>query len=212
MNDRSARKAATRVAILDTAASLFADRGFIAVTTAGIAEAAGISHGLIFAHFPTRDDLIAAVTARFGLLMGSRLHDLAEAQESLRAVLQAHLRTIGEHELLYTRFIAELGLLPAAAQEHFVAMQSVVSHHLFRAAAGEMQSGIIMPIENDLLFNTWAGLLHYYLTNRRLFTTGSSVIASLGERLLTHFLSLIAQKEDHHGRSVHRLRNAYGKG
>jgi AcrR family transcriptional regulator len=191
---RVEKKAATRAAILDAATSLFAERGFSAVTTAEIAASAEISHGLIFAHFTTRDDLVIAVTGRFGQLLGKRLHDLAERQVSLRAVLEAHLQTIGEHEQLYSRLVDEFRLLPAAAQDHFVSLQSVLSHHLYQVARREMQCGVIIPVENDLFFNTWTGLLHYYLTNRRLFTNGDSILGSVGERLLHHFLRLVAKK------------------
>jgi len=213
MTSRETRKALTRITILDAAASLFAKRGFGEVTTADIAASAGISHGTIFAHFPTRNNLVVAVIAQFGQAMGKRLHDLAEARASLKTVLEAHLRSIGEHEFFYSRLVSEMGLLPGEAREHFIALQSVISHHLYRIAEREMRSGAILRMENDLLFNTWIGLLHYYLINRGLFVTGDSVVKSRGGKLLNHFLTLISRqkKEDRHDRSVHRLRNAHGK-
>ena len=56
-DDRPARER-----ILATAERLFAERGFDRTSTARIAAAAGVPHGLIFYHFKTKMDLLLAVT------------------------------------------------------------------------------------------------------------------------------------------------------
>jgi AcrR family transcriptional regulator len=55
-NDLSAR-----ARILATAERLFAERGFDRTSTARIADAAGVPHGLIFYHFKTKMELLLAV-------------------------------------------------------------------------------------------------------------------------------------------------------
>ncbi len=50
--------------IIDTALTLFAEKGFAGTRTREIAEAAGISETLIFQHFKTKDELIRAALAR----------------------------------------------------------------------------------------------------------------------------------------------------
>jgi AcrR family transcriptional regulator len=50
-----------RERILATAERLFAERGFDRTSTARIADAAGVPHGLIFYHFKTKMDLLLAV-------------------------------------------------------------------------------------------------------------------------------------------------------
>jgi len=52
---------ARRLAILDTALPLFAQKGFAATTTKEIAQAAGVSEALIFKHFPTKASLYEAI-------------------------------------------------------------------------------------------------------------------------------------------------------
>jgi AcrR family transcriptional regulator len=54
-------RARTREAILSSALELFAKRGFSATTTAEIAERAGISKGLIFTHFTTKESILLAI-------------------------------------------------------------------------------------------------------------------------------------------------------
>jgi len=52
-----------RAQIIDTALTLFAEKGFARTRTREIAEAAGISETLIFQHFKTKDGLIRAALA-----------------------------------------------------------------------------------------------------------------------------------------------------
>jgi AcrR family transcriptional regulator len=55
---RERKKRATREAIANTARSLFAERGFEAVTVAEVAVAAGVSEKTVFNHFATKEDLV----------------------------------------------------------------------------------------------------------------------------------------------------------
>ena len=48
----------TRRAIIDAAARLFADRGYVATSFDAIAEAAGVGRATVFAHFPTKAGLL----------------------------------------------------------------------------------------------------------------------------------------------------------
>lgn len=54
-------KAKSRKAILAAALDLFARRGFTRTTTEQIAAKAGVSKGLIFTHFPTKQDILLAI-------------------------------------------------------------------------------------------------------------------------------------------------------
>lgn len=83
-------------------------------------------------------------------------------------------------------------MLPNESRQMLVAIQSVVSHHLCAAAEREMKEGMIRPQPLHLLFNTWIGLLHYYLANDDLFAPEGSVLERYGEELLEHYLSLLA--------------------
>jgi AcrR family transcriptional regulator len=52
---------ANRELILNAAQRMFADAGFAATSTAKIAAAAGVPHGLVFYYFPSKRDLLLAV-------------------------------------------------------------------------------------------------------------------------------------------------------
>ena len=58
---RKDRAETTRTRILDAAVLCFSQRGFDRTSTAAIAKAAGVSQGIIFHHFATKDGLFSAV-------------------------------------------------------------------------------------------------------------------------------------------------------
>src|SRR5688500_14338089 len=57
---RERKKRVAREAIAATARRLFAERGFDAVTVAGVAVAADVSEKTVFNHFATKEDLAFA--------------------------------------------------------------------------------------------------------------------------------------------------------
>ena len=65
LSRRSQQKEETHERIVRAALHLFEKRGFAATRTQDIAEEAGISHGSIFVHFRTRDELLIHVCQRF---------------------------------------------------------------------------------------------------------------------------------------------------
>jgi AcrR family transcriptional regulator len=58
------RRERTRQTLLDAAAELFAQKGFVAASLDEIAEAAGFSRGAIHHHFDSKEDLFLAVIDR----------------------------------------------------------------------------------------------------------------------------------------------------
>jgi TetR/AcrR family transcriptional regulator, transcriptional repressor for nem operon len=59
--------AENRAALIDAASRLFREKGIDGVGVAEIARAAGLTHGALYAHFPSKDALVAAaLEAGFG--------------------------------------------------------------------------------------------------------------------------------------------------
>jgi AcrR family transcriptional regulator len=191
VTQRAAQKEETRRKILRAAARVAARRGFAQVRTIDVAKAARVSHGLVFVHFPTRDDLLVEAITDFGREVTTSLHALVRAGAGVRDVLAAHLRCIEEHEERYARLVAEAPILPERARVAWIGIQSAISHHLAGAAEREMEDGAIRECPLHLLFNTWIGLIHHYLAHRDLFAPGASVIHKHGRALLDHFMGLL---------------------
>jgi AcrR family transcriptional regulator len=191
--NRERQKRETRLRILEAASRVFAREGILASTTASVATEAGVAQGSLFAHFGSQECLVAAVIEDFGEALSLRLHELTEAGVGTRGVLQAHLRAIREREDFYARLVVEAPLLPEGARQSLLLIQSAIAFHLSPAIDADVEAGLIAAMPLALLFNTWLGLLHYYLANRELFAPGASVIEARGSGLLDHFMFLIAK-------------------
>ena len=185
---RQLQKEHTRKKIIETAYQIYSEQGFSA-TTAVIAKEAGVSHGAIFAHFSSLDELLCCLIQDFGDALGSEIHRLAETKDNIEELLKTHLDLLARHEKFYIRLIAERSLLPEDARLTFSNIQSIVAFHFNKAF--ERESSTIKDVPIPLLFNTWMGLVHYYLLNKDLFSPDTPVLERYGSKLTETFLELI---------------------
>lgn len=191
MNKRQEQKVKTREHIIQIAFNEFSKSGLTNTPTAGIAAAANVSHGTIFAHFPTREMLLDTVIEEFGMRITKRLHELVDETCGMREILEAHLKGIAEYEDFYIRLISEAPLLQESSRNTLIMIQSAISFHLTQVAEREMKNLKIKQMPLNLMFNTWIGLIHYYLTNQDMFAPGGSVVSRYGEEWVEHFINLI---------------------
>jgi AcrR family transcriptional regulator len=189
---RELQKQETKKHIMAVAYSVYSEKGFSAVTS-DIAKAANVSHGTIFAHFPTLKELLAALLAAFSDRLSRSLHELSARSETVEDVLKAHLDVLLAHEGFYTRLITERRLLPAELQNVFIAVQSALSFHMNTVLAKEVGAGRVKDLPPHILFNTWMGLVHYYLQNSDFFAPGASVIARYRQELTDNFMEMIKE-------------------
>lgn len=183
---REKKKRQTRTTILETASELFATDGF-QMPTSKIAKAAGVAHGSLFLHFPTREDLIDAVICSFFEELNTRIHQVTETTGSLEEFLRQHLEMLEEKEAFYTQLITSLNSLPATTQQKLFAYQSTLSSHLLLL----LEKEDIVVVAPHMLFNTWLGIIHYYLQNKAMFAPEESVIARYRDEWIETYLNLI---------------------
>ena len=90
------RKQLTHDRILDTAARVLRDSGFQGVGVADIMKRVGLTHGGFYAHFPSRDALLAEALLRAGQDSRARLQRSIAAGEAkagspFRALVESYL-------------------------------------------------------------------------------------------------------------------------
>ena len=189
---RSLQKAQTREKIIAAAIKVYSEHGFQAPTTL-IANEAQISHGSIFVHFPTVEDLLICLLELFSRDMNADMHSLSESGNDISVLLDMHINTLVKHEGFYVRLVKEAAYLPEEAKNTFIAIQSTLSIHFLQALEYEINTGKIKDIPFHMLFNTWLGLVHYYLLNGDIFAPRESVLTRYKSTLIECFLSLIKQ-------------------
>ncbi|OGF97977.1 MAG: hypothetical protein A3F83_15770 [Candidatus Glassbacteria bacterium RIFCSPLOWO2_12_FULL_58_11] len=188
-SSRKEQKEHTRELLLESALQEFSRKGISATTTVDIARAAGVAHGTLFLHFPTRDDLLVRVISDFGLRIGREFKRLSREGGGVREILRAHLDIVQEYESFYAQLVIAGPLLPVDARNDIFLIQSGIAYYLKKALARDIGEKSVRPVPVHLLLNTWIGTLNYYLANRDKFAPGQSVIATHGQELLDYFMS-----------------------
>lgn len=174
-----------------SAFAVFSENGIGGAKTIDIAKRAGVSHGTVFAHFATKEELAAQIVERYGKRVAGRIHELVETGSSLKDILEAHLEGLAEYESFYFYLVAEGPLLSVDTRDALIGIQSAISFHLSKRAEVEMRAGTVKRVPVHILFNSWMGLVHHYVLNRDLFAPGDSVLRRRKEELCAYFMDLI---------------------
>ncbi len=188
---RKEQKEQSRSNLVEHAEILFAKHGISSTTTADVAKSVKMSHGALFVHFPTRDDLILSVVERFGDRLGAEMGRRFEDDMSLRDLLKAHIAVLSEFEDFYMRLISESQSLPPKIRSIVYSMNASLSYRFYRAALGQIKEGKIKKMDQASFFNTWMALINYYIMNRDLFSERTPILKEIGEEVLRHFFHLI---------------------
>ncbi|RYX81934.1 hypothetical protein EON73_04555, partial [bacterium] len=152
------------------------------------------------------DDLIKAVVDEFGEKLSGALGARFLVDLKLRELLKAHVSVLAEYEGFYMRLVLESQTLPPHIRSVFYSMNASLSYRFYRAAKAEIDKGIIKKMTQVHFFNTWMGLVHYYIMNRDLFSEKTPILTEVGEDLLRHFFHLITG-EDFPARTVNDFLN-----
>ncbi len=181
---RQQQKLATKQKLLKTAFDEFSTHGLLATKTLDIAKSAQVSHGLVFAHFPTKEALVLAVIDEFGMQLGHKLeHEIKRG--TLEAVLTCHVKVLAEWEPFYRQLVLCGPHLPENIRAAIFTIQSGVAYYLEQALMITPK----MPLH--MVINCWLGLLHYYLANKDLFCPNGSLLATKGPELIQFYTHLV---------------------
>ncbi|MDP3750039.1 MAG: TetR/AcrR family transcriptional regulator [Phenylobacterium sp.] len=191
---REKQRRETRERILFAACELFGRDGFSAVRTQDVALEAGVSHGAVFAHFLTREALIAAAVEDTVVRSVNLVRHELRLTNSATDVLHAHLAVLAEHEGLHANIVAEQRTLPAGVQARLIEVNSGVASHLLASLERDVGAASL-KVERHFVFNTWLALVHYYLLNRHLFAPGRSVLTERADELVRNYLALIGDSK-----------------
>lgn len=107
-----------RAQILDAGTALFAEHAYEEISMREIAEATGVSKGLLYHYFPSKTDLFKAAVAE----AASELQQLiapsgtGPGAEQLASTLDAYLGWIEQHSRTWTKLMQSAATLPDARE------------------------------------------------------------------------------------------------
>lgn len=125
-----------RLAIIETAAKLYADRGFLGASIADLAAACGASKALIYHYFPSKEDILFEVMdSHIGALSeieGEVSHLGGAPADRLRALthkfLQAYVGAESRHKVL----LNDLDRLPQERRDAIILRQRAIVDYVAR--------------------------------------------------------------------------------
>jgi AcrR family transcriptional regulator len=131
LSRRDRKKERTRREIYEAAMSLFARKGFAAVTIAEICDAADVGRGTFFLHFPTKAALLYEFNQRFAEDFRATLHEpRASAHEELSKLVLRMGEELAAQAEVMTAMLAEFFASPetmaAAVQQRSQLLEIVI--------------------------------------------------------------------------------------
>ncbi|GAB4209010.1 MAG: TetR/AcrR family transcriptional regulator [Roseiflexaceae bacterium] len=174
-------QAERRRQILEAALKVFSTKGFQKATNKDIAEAAGISPGLIYWYFKDKQDLFLSIIRErapiFNMLAQTdQLVDLPPEQGLAlvaRAFLSAYQSptTVG----LFRMLISEVIRFPEMADMFYTQGLGVVLHALSAYMAHQMEAGRLRPGDSMLAARTFMGMLLVHILAREVIRQPEAV-------------------------------------
>ena len=158
--------AARKASIIRSAAAIFGEKGFNGTKTREIAARAGVSEALIFKHFPSKEDLYAAILAEESPLPGllDRIQALAKERNDVE-VFSVIAETIvgGAPDQNLMRLI-----LFSALENHELSDMFFQNHirHFYDVLASyieqRIQDGAFQPVPPLVAARAFMGMLIYH--------------------------------------------------
>lgn len=164
-----------RERILKAAATLFAERGYDAVSVADIAQASGISTGLVYYHFKDKRTLYET-SIREGLHLfedaGVRaLSGEAPADEKVRGFVQEYMALLEEHAAIMRMLVRGVSDLTAPAPRHMLMRSAAAIDRLEGVIADGIAQGVFRQVDARLAALSLFALVNTPMTARALEST-----------------------------------------
>ncbi len=201
---RAAQALATRRKLTAAALDLFAEQGYAATSTRQIAEAAGVSEGLIFHHFPTKSELLIGTMSEHEVLAHRVLAVLTDADDQpvraqLRLIAQGFVTTLApdRKETKALRLMLgestttpELGQVFKQTQR--LVLKTIERYFRARIEAGELRSDLDVTVATRSLMGP---LFFFFVTQQDLSSAAWRTKATAYTEALIEFWLRAAQSE-----------------
>ncbi|NOT49101.1 MAG: TetR/AcrR family transcriptional regulator [Acidobacteria bacterium] len=192
-----------REQILQTAVSLFSNRGFSGTTTKEIATASGVSEAMVFRHFASKDVLFAAILE--AKMCNDGLHtfpwetnealiaamkvkdDFAVFYEFGKQALEKHQADIGFMRLLFYSALEEHEL----AERFFGEFVKKIYDFLGDYLRERQNEGAIRQMDPRIIVRSFLGMLIHHSLNNILWDKKRSILDITNDTAARSFAEMI---------------------
>ncbi|WP_245008808.1 TetR/AcrR family transcriptional regulator [Mycolicibacterium farcinogenes] len=160
--DRRARRSAeTRRALVAAARNLFVERGYTAVSTGDIADAAGVTRNSIYYHFPNKESIFRAVYEDVEAELASRVIPAALAEPTAQRQIEVACKVFLDGCL--DPAVARVSVLEAPGVLGFEQMREIDNDNylgvLRQGIRAAIASGEVVALPADTLASMLIGAL-----------------------------------------------------
>ena len=194
-----------RKAVLDTAAALFAERGFGGTNLRDIADELGMSRPGLYYHFPSKEKLLEAIVEEVTLSSERQIAALSEEKSddpeaALRVIVSMTTRWVLEQHTLFKVLDRSEADLPEDLRASNEASKRAILEHFTRLIDLGIKSGRFRPIDSHVAALAISGMRNWvawwYKPNGRLSSNEiADIIAEMAVRSLLRSDSHRARSE-----------------
>jgi AcrR family transcriptional regulator len=169
MNDSRAvrhRTPIVRKALLNTAAALFAERGFVGTNLRDVADALGMSRPGLYYHFSSKEKLLETIveevtlSAERQLALVSQERD-TDPEDALRLVVTITTKWILEHQTLFRVLDRSDTDLPRGVRESNDAAKRAILEHFVRIIERGIAAGKFRPMDAHIAALAISGMRNW---------------------------------------------------
>lgn len=167
-----------RAQILEAAATIFPQKGFVAATLQDISQQAGISTSAIYQYFKNKDDLFMALIENLSFIpildeINASLDQekdvsYEDVRQTLIKVGEGFLGTHMRNVEIVRMFIAETRDFPEAGSRYFerliLPVETLLQHYL----SAQIQRGVLRPVNIKLAAQVFYGMILNFVITRAL--------------------------------------------
>lgn len=197
-NLRTVQAEERRLQILDTALTVFASKGFDGTSIKDIANAAGISQGLIYHYFKSKDDLLVLTIEHHSFLPYLR-KILADTRslpidELFKNIANGLLDMLDKKKMLVRILIREVEVNPRARNAWASLIRKTVSFFQTYLEA-RVITGELRPHNTEVAARSLFGMMFMYHFTQDVFCSSSTTREEFVETALNNILRGIEQKQ-----------------
>lgn len=164
MDTKEPAASTTKDRILDAALNIFSHKGYHDTRLDDIVDAAKVSKGSIYFHFPNKEKLFVALVDQFANLIDRRVQEaISEHDEGIarvRAAIAAVLGAFGQYrrpaKILLVQAVGLGAIFEQKRLEVHERFAAMIRHFLDEAVA----VGDIPPVDTEVAAHAWMGAIY----------------------------------------------------
>jgi AcrR family transcriptional regulator len=193
-NKRQQAKQTTFEKIIKSAKKLIEENGILKLKTIDITKDANIAHGTLFAHFETKEILVAKVCQMELIRIAKKLKKIAERRTKIDVLIDNYLGLVAENEEFYIVIAKEFPFLDEKVQQSVLATETIIKNILYKKIEEGNKTRQYNVTDITMTIAFFFASINYYLSRKEYYTSGRGTLMSQKKDQISNtFIKLLNQ-------------------